>query len=215
MGAVIAAGAVQLSGSGQGALVIVAAASIAAAYAMFDASYLVFSVFLTSYIVVLLDLLGFAVLATAQARLVDTAIGAVLAMLAFLVWPTWEGLSAPAKFAGALERHRVYAFTLLRQLAHPREADAAWLRALQSAARGGRAATPRPRRSGCSASPGIHRRPVMSPALRPLHAQLREDPAGDPIMVGVTEELVDAAETIHAIVRGHIGSKPASSQPVP
>jgi len=119
----------------QGALIAAAGLTIAAAYALFDVSYLLFSVSLTAFIVLLLDLLGVPAIPTAEARLIDTAIGAVLALIAFMAWPTWEGGTAPEKLARLIEAHREYAIALLRQISHPSQLDAARLRALQGAAR--------------------------------------------------------------------------------
>ena len=104
------------------------------AYAVFDVRYLLFSVFLTTFVVALLELLGPAV-PTAEARLLDTAIGSGLALLAYMAWPTWEGLGAQTKFASLIEAHRDYAVELLRALAGSSEADPPELRGLQVAAR--------------------------------------------------------------------------------
>lgn len=89
-----------------------AGVNIAAAYALFDVSYLLFSVFLAAFIMVLLDILGIPAIPTVEARLLDTAIGAALALIAYVAWPTWEGVSAPEKFARLLEPHRAYASAL-------------------------------------------------------------------------------------------------------
>jgi uncharacterized membrane protein YccC len=124
-----------LTHAGQAGLVAAASASIAVAYALFDVSYLLFSVFLTTFVMVLLDLLGLPAIATAQARLLDTVIGAVMALTAYFAWPTWHGATAREKFAQHLEAHRVYAAALLRELAHPGTVGAAQLRAVQLAAR--------------------------------------------------------------------------------
>jgi len=58
-----------------------------------------------------------------------------LALIAYVVWPTWEGSTAPEKLARLIETHRDYAVTLLRQIAHPGQLELARLRALQGAAR--------------------------------------------------------------------------------
>jgi uncharacterized membrane protein YccC len=121
--------------AGQGGLVAAAGVFIAVAYALFDVSYLIFSVFLTAFIVVLLELLGIPAVPTAEARLLDTCIGAALALGAYFAWPTWEGATAQEKFARLLESHREYATALLRELAHPGSFDSARLRAIQSTAR--------------------------------------------------------------------------------
>jgi len=116
-------------------LISAAALTVAAAYALFEVNYLLFSCFLTAYIVILLDILGFPAETTAMARLMDTAIGGALALIAYAAWPTWEGLTAQEKFARLVEAHGRYTTALLHQLAHPRQAGPAELRALQAAAR--------------------------------------------------------------------------------
>jgi uncharacterized membrane protein YccC len=115
--------------------VVAAGATVAAAYALFDVAYVLYSVFQSAYIVVLLDILGTAAVPTATARFADTAIGAAFALTAYFAWPTWEAASAQEKFARLLEAHGEYATSLLRQLAHPGRFDAGRLRRLQGAAR--------------------------------------------------------------------------------
>ena len=119
LGAGLGAAAAHLGHLGQGGLIAVAGVAVAAAYALFEVSYLLFSVGLTVFIVVLLDILGIPAIPTAEARLIDTAIGAVMALIAYVVWPTWEGGLAREKFARLLETHAAYATALLRELAHP------------------------------------------------------------------------------------------------
>jgi uncharacterized membrane protein YccC len=75
------------------------AVSLLAAFAVFTVNYLLYAVFLTDFVVVLLALLGLPADPTALARLVGTGIGTALAILAYLLWPTWEGTSAAEKFA--------------------------------------------------------------------------------------------------------------------
>jgi len=126
---------------GQAGLMAAASGSIAAAYALFDVSYLLFSVFLTIFVVTLLDLLGMPAIATAEARLLDTVIGATLALTAYFVWPTWLGATAQEKFARLLEAHGEYAAALLRELARPGGVGATQLRLFQVTARRARSQT--------------------------------------------------------------------------
>jgi uncharacterized membrane protein YccC len=135
LGAGLGAAAAQLGHLGHGELIVVASVVVAAAYALFDVSFLFYSVVLTTYIVLLLDVLGVPAVPAAGARVVDTAIGAALAIAVYFAWPTWEAVSARENFARLLERHGEYARALLRQRAHPGPDDAAQLRALQLAAR--------------------------------------------------------------------------------
>jgi uncharacterized membrane protein YccC len=135
LGVGLGAAAAQSVDLGGWAPVAVAGAIVAVAYALFDVAYLFFSVFQSSLIVVLLDMLDTPVIPTITARLADTAIGAALALIVYFAWPTWEATSAREKFARLLEAQGEYATALLRQLAHPGRLDAAELRGLQGAAR--------------------------------------------------------------------------------
>jgi len=271
LGAALGVAAVQLGQLGQGGLVVAAGISIVTAYAVFDASYLVFSVFITSFIVVLLEILGIAAFATAGARLVDTAIGAGLAIMAFMVWPTWGGLSACEKFGQLLDAHGEYTTALLRKLGQRSRADRARLRILQQAARRARGeaeasavrlsqepshppltpdvaatiiaavrrlahaelalhalsaargdgnpqddATARRLEALAEAvgatlsqlalSLNTLERPRPLPALRPLQVGLRDEPGVDLTLVDVIDGLVDAIDTIEAILRKHLAS---------
>jgi uncharacterized membrane protein YccC len=135
VGAGIGAAAAWPTHPAPGWLITATALTIAAAYALFEVNYLLYSSFLTAYIVILLDILGFPAETTATARLIDTAIGGAIALVAYSAWPTWEGLTAQEKFARLVEANGTYATALLRQLAHPGAFGPAQLRALQAAAR--------------------------------------------------------------------------------
>jgi len=135
LGAGLGAAAAELVHRGQDGLIAIAGICIAAAYALFDATYLLFSLFLTAFIVALLGLIGQPVIPTAEARIVDTVIGAVLALVGYLAWPTWEGAATHYKFARLVEAHRDYATALLQVVALPASIDAMRLRELQAAAR--------------------------------------------------------------------------------
>jgi uncharacterized membrane protein YccC len=135
IGAGLGAAGAWLAHPGPGGMIIAAGFTIAAAYALFDANYLLYSTFLTAYIVIILDVLGLPADTTAMARLTDTAIGAAFAFIAYSAWPTWEGLTAQEKFARLIEAHGEYTTALLHQFAHPGQIDPAQLRALQATAR--------------------------------------------------------------------------------
>lgn len=68
---------------------------------------------------ILLALLGLPVIPTAEAWIYDTLLESALALIAYRVWPTWEGATAQVTFATLLEAHRNYATALLLELAHP------------------------------------------------------------------------------------------------
>ena len=109
--------------------------AVAAAYAVFEVDYLIYSFFLTVFIVLLLHLVGLNAETTATARLADTAIGAALALIAYALWPTWHGRTASRIFDRLVEAHTTYATALLRELDAPGENGPSRLRTLQSAAR--------------------------------------------------------------------------------
>jgi uncharacterized membrane protein YccC len=135
LGAGLGAAAAQLGHLGQAELVAVASVVVVAAYAVFDVSFLFYSVLLTTFVVLLLDMLGVPAVPAAGARALDTAIGAALAVAVYVGWPTWGAASALEDFARLLELHGEYAAELLRQLAHPGCFDGARLRVIQRAAR--------------------------------------------------------------------------------
>jgi Fusaric acid resistance protein-like len=117
------------------ALLCVIAVSLVAAYAVFKVNYLLYAVFLTDFLVVMLALLGLPPDPTAVARLIGTGIGTGLAILAYLLWPTWEGTSAAEKFARVITAQGNYGRALLRAYTRPGGPEAARLSSLQLAAR--------------------------------------------------------------------------------
>ena len=135
VGAAAGALVVVLAHHSHGAWVAAAGVAIAIAYAVFDASYLLFSVFLTMFIVVLLVMIGSPAVSTAEARIYETFIGAGFALGAYMAWPTWERTTAAETFARLTDAHRGYVAALFRVFAHPGSVDTAELRALQLAAR--------------------------------------------------------------------------------
>jgi len=106
-----------------------------AAYAVFTVNYLLYAVFLTDFVVVMLALLGLPPDPTAVARLIGTGVGTGLAILAYLLWPTWEGTSAAEKFARVIAAQGSYGRALLRAYTRPGGTEASRLGSLQLAAR--------------------------------------------------------------------------------
>jgi uncharacterized membrane protein YccC len=182
LGAGLGAAAAQAVHLGRWELLAVAGATVAAAYALFDVAYLLFSLFLTTFIVVLLDILGTPAVPTATARLFDTAIGGALALAAYLAWPTWEAASAQEKFARLLEANGEYAASLLRQLAHPGRLDPSQLRGLQAAARRAR--------SEAEASTARLAEEPLHPSLTPRLAR---------VLIATVRRLTQAELAIHAL----------------
>ncbi len=153
VGAALGAVAGQLA---HGGLIAAAGIAIAAAYAFFDVSYLLFSTFLTAYIVILLALIGMPVLSTVEARIFDTVIGAGLALATYYFWPIRGDATAGDKFARYIEAHRDYGTALLGELARSGTFKPSELRALQAAAR-------RARSDAEAATARLTQEPAQSP----------------------------------------------------
>ena len=124
-----------LAHAGNGLLLTGIAISLVAAYAVFAVNYLLYAVFLTDFVVVLLSLLGLPPEPTALARLAGTGIGTGLAVLAYALWPTWEGSAASEKFARLLLAQGRYAAALLPAYSRPDDESTTRLGGLQLAAR--------------------------------------------------------------------------------
>ncbi|MGB6455451.1 MAG: FUSC family protein [Streptosporangiaceae bacterium] len=134
-GAGLGLATVQLARISLTALLVGIGVSLLAAYAVFTVNYLLYGVFLTDFVVVLLALLGLPPEPTALARLAGTGLGTGLAILAYLLWPTWEGTSATEKFARLFVAQGRYASALLHAYSRPDSAELARLGQLRIAAR--------------------------------------------------------------------------------
>ncbi len=184
LGAVLAALVAQLAHSHDGWLIAAAPVAVAAAYALFNVSYLLFSVPLTAFILLLLAVLGMPAGASAEARVIDTFIGAAIALAAYIVWPTWLGASAQQVFAALVEAHRDYATALLREFGDAGSVGESRLRALQAAARRARSDTE-------AAAARLADEPVRPP-LTPEFAEL---------LVATAARLAHAELALHALVQ--------------
>lgn len=72
-------------------------------YTLFRASYTLFTICFTAYVVVLLTLSGVAGLLAAEYRIVNTIAGGLFALFVYRVWPTWESGRAPDALAALIE----------------------------------------------------------------------------------------------------------------
>jgi uncharacterized membrane protein YccC len=183
VGAGLGAAAASLAHSISGGLIVASVIAVAAAYALFEVHYVIYSSALTVYIVILLDIFGLNADTTAVARLTDTAIGAALALIAYSVWPTWEGSTAQEKFARLIEAHGTYTTALLHSIAHPGQTGPAQLRGLQAAVR-------RARTDAEASSDRLADEPPRPP-LTPTVAQT---------LVAVVSRLTHTALSLHALV---------------
>jgi uncharacterized membrane protein YccC len=114
LGAVVASLAIALV-RGEPALeiagVLVAAA---AAYLTFNPNYGLFTVAITSFVVLSLGMRGLPGTTAIETRLLDTLAGGALAMIGYLVLPTWEQKRTRALLADLLDAQRRLADAILR-----------------------------------------------------------------------------------------------------
>jgi hypothetical protein len=91
----------------------------AVGYVVFPINYALYSFTVTGYIVFLLALLGTPEDSAVFNRFFATLVGGGLAMISYLVWPTWEAPHMRTKLRDLCNRDLVYARTLLAGLVDP------------------------------------------------------------------------------------------------
>jgi uncharacterized membrane protein YccC len=96
--------------------VLVAAA---AAYLSFNPNYALFTVAITSFVVLVLSMRGLPGTTTIAARVLDTVAGGGLAMIGYLTLPTWERKRTRTLLAELLDAQRELADAILRAYAAP------------------------------------------------------------------------------------------------
>jgi len=83
-------------------------------YATYRANYFLYSIFLTSDVVAMFAMIGSPVAATAEERALATAIGGVIAIAVFVLWPTWRRRLLPGALASMVRAQGIYAAAVLR-----------------------------------------------------------------------------------------------------
>jgi len=89
---------------------------------------------LTGMVVILLSFYGVPAAASVQARTIETALGSALALLAYLVWPTWERGRERGALAQMLDAYRDYLAAVLHGDARARRETRVAARAARSSA---------------------------------------------------------------------------------
>lgn len=118
---------------GEPAYLVLAIAFAALAFALFNVSYALFSLAITGYVVYLLAFGGAPEHASALDRVTATAIGGVIALLAYAAWPAWSRAHVGDDLANLIDAQRRFLGLVLRAFAEP-AADNDALRAAQVAA---------------------------------------------------------------------------------
>ena len=100
-------------------LVLLDAIAAYIAFSILLANYALFSVFITMEVVFLLTFVIPQPLDTTAYRAIDTAIGSVLALLIYTLWPTWERTQTPHFLEDRLHAVQNYIVAILRAYATP------------------------------------------------------------------------------------------------
>ncbi|HEY2475939.1 MAG TPA: FUSC family protein [Candidatus Cybelea sp.] len=91
----------------------------AAAYLTFNPNYGLFTVAITSFVVLVLGMRGLPGTTTIDVRVLDTLAGGALAMVGYLVMPTWEHRRTRALLADLLDAQRALILAILRAYTSP------------------------------------------------------------------------------------------------
>jgi uncharacterized membrane protein YccC len=180
---------------GTAALVAAIGVTMTVAYAVFAVNYLLFAVFLTDFVVTLMALLGETAEQTVAFRLIGTGVGAALALIGYLVWPSWEGEPAQQKLARLFETQAHFGALVLRAYVRPGAVDT---HALQAARR-----TARQARSDAEASAD---RLADEPSRPPMTARLAYS------LTGIGRRIAHASLTLQAAVDSTHAKAPGQSR---
>jgi hypothetical protein len=94
-----------------------------ASYTVFAASYALYSFAITALVVLLIAPTGSNALVTVGDRGLDTVVGGALALIAYAVWPTWEGGTLRASVGSLFDALADYADEVLRGYVDPAAID--------------------------------------------------------------------------------------------
>jgi uncharacterized membrane protein YccC len=123
LGVVLTGLLISLIAPSQMLLVILAIVTAYLAFSLFYANYALFSVFITMEVVFLLSFVIPQPLTLADSRAIATAIGGILALLIYALWPTWEHSQLLDNLANRLDAVRKYLVAVLMALADPNTYD--------------------------------------------------------------------------------------------
>ena len=116
------------------AYIVLAITFAGLSYALFNVSYAIFSAAITGYVVYLLAFGGSPEAASAIDRVTATAVGGILALVAYIAWPTWARDRVAEDLARLVESLAVYGRLVLRAFLDPghRDPDAIYAAELAS-----------------------------------------------------------------------------------
>jgi uncharacterized membrane protein YccC len=93
------------------------------AFSVLFVNYALFSVFVTAEVVFLLTFVDPQPLSTVADRALNTVVGGILALLIYLLWPSWESSQVPDNLANRIEAVRHYLAAVLEMYANPAAYD--------------------------------------------------------------------------------------------
>jgi uncharacterized membrane protein YccC len=118
-GAAVASVFVFVVNPGREAEVILTIAFAIVGYAIFDASYALFSASVTCFVIFLLAFIGYSEHDALGPRVLATAIGGLLALVAYTAWPAWQRDFVGIDLARMVEAQRRYAAVIFKAIADP------------------------------------------------------------------------------------------------
>ena len=105
----------------------------AAAYLTFNPNYAVFTIAITSFVVIVLAMRGLPGSTTIDARVLDTLAGGALAMIGYLAFPSWERKRTRALLADLLDAQRELSEAILQAYTEPAPAARKHIEAARTA----------------------------------------------------------------------------------
>ncbi|MGP6159009.1 MAG: FUSC family protein [Vulcanimicrobiaceae bacterium] len=133
LGAILASAVAALLHPSQFSDLVLAVFFAGAGYALFDVSYAVYTTTVTAYVVFLLAFGGLPEHMAVLDRVEATLLGGALALIAYVIWPTWERELVPEQLARLLERQRAYLKLVFDAYLEPAKRDDRTIAAAQRA----------------------------------------------------------------------------------
>jgi uncharacterized membrane protein YccC len=124
VGAVVASGVVAMLRGHVAAEVGGVIVTAAIAYVSFNPNYALFTIAITSFVVLSLSMRGLPGTTTIDQRVLDTLAGGALAMLGYVALPTWERKRTRALLADLIDAQRTLASAIFRAYTAPSSDDA-------------------------------------------------------------------------------------------
>jgi uncharacterized membrane protein YccC len=161
-------------------------------YTVFWANYALFSVALTVLVALLVEFAGGSAIGAVEERIVDTAIGAALALGAFALWPTREEPALRESLTRLLEAHVRWLDVTVAALADPDAHDPAAMQRERLAVRVARANAEAALQR--AAAEPARRRPDVARGRAVLEALARIDDSGLVLAETAQDRRIDHAE---------------------